>query len=69
MFLGPPVEGVYEGGASRSRRYVLCAIGPVMVSSAISHFVFGEVHGRANRAAFAAALGLQSLGVVLIAVG
>ncbi|KAG8471137.1 hypothetical protein KFE25_009558 [Diacronema lutheri] len=49
--------------------YVICAIGPVMVSALISCVVFGEIRGRANVRDFAIALTLQCAGVVMLALG
>ena len=49
--------------------YVICAIGPVMVSSAIAHFYYGEIRPGRDHRFFAAALAAQALGVALIAVG
>lgn len=49
--------------------YVICAIGPVMVSALVSALVFGEIQGRANVIAFCAALGMQFTGVAMLALG
>lgn len=49
--------------------YVICAIGPVMVSALISALVFGEIRGRENTRDFIIALTLQCTGVVMLALG
>lgn len=51
------------------KAYVICAIGPVMVSALISALVFREIRGRRNNIEFVIALGLQTTGVLLLAVG
>jgi glucose uptake protein GlcU len=52
-----------------STAYVLCAIGPVMVSACVSAVVFKEIQGKANRSLFAVAIALQCLGVSMLALG
>lgn len=52
-----------------STAYVLCAIGPVMVSALISAVVFREIRGAANRQTFMLALALQFAGVGMLAAG
>mmetsp|Transcript_17584 Transcript_17584/g.43283 ORF Transcript_17584/g.43283 Transcript_17584/m.43283 type:complete len:477 (+) Transcript_17584:102-1532(+) len=49
--------------------YVICAIGPVMVSALISGLIFHEIQGKENVRDFCIALALQSLGVVMLALG
>jgi glucose uptake protein GlcU len=49
--------------------YVICAIGPVMVSALVSAFVFGEIEGADNVRDFTIALALQTTGVVMLALG
>jgi len=49
--------------------YVFGAIGPVMLSAGISCVVFREIRGWRNLLGFGAALGLQIIGVVMLAVG
>lgn len=52
-----------------STAYVLCAIGPVMVSATVSALLFREIRGVANCLAFAIALSLQLVGVGMLAAG
>jgi len=52
-----------------STAYVLCAIGPVMVSALASALIFGEIRGAANWNNFLCALALQIVGVVMLGLG
>jgi glucose uptake protein GlcU len=52
-----------------STAYVLCAIGPVMVSALASALLFREIRGVHNRRTFAVALALQFVGVTMLAAG
>lgn len=52
-----------------STAYVLCAIGPVMVSAMVSAFIFQEIQGPVNTRTFMLALALQFIGVGMLALG